>query len=283
MPVDDAVLVIGGTGTVGTAFVRALADRGTPHHVTARTPAPGILPYTLDRPEALAVPPGVVCAVILAGCSSLAACHQDPRGAARTNTDHVTRLAVHLHDHGVHPVVASTNLVFDGARPDPRPGDAPHPTTQYGRQKAEMEAALQDAGVGATIVRLTKVFGDHSILTRWRDELERSHPVQAFADLPVAPVPAAWAAAVLLRMCDLRTGGTWHASPDWETTYLGLALRLAASMGAPAGLVQPIPADPVRPFYDVMPRHARLEPHLPAGCRPAPPLDEVVAAVISRG
>lgn len=280
MPASDAVLVVGGTGTIGTALVRALAAAGTPHHVTARTPAPGILQFTLDRPTALAVPDDVTTAVVLAGTGSLAACHDDPAGTARTNVDGVTRLVSHLHDHGVHAVVASTNLVFDGSRPDARPDDPPSPTTEYGRQKATMEAALHAADVDATVVRFTKVLGERSLLTRWRDDLLRGHPLAAFHDLPVAPVPADWAASILVRLLDLRAGGTWHASPDRETTYHDLALRLAAALDAPAALVRPAPARPLRALYDAMPRHARMAPHLPPGAAPAPGPDAVVAAAV---
>ena len=60
--------------------------------------------------------------------------------------------------HGANP--ATTDLVFDGARPQPYvESDAPAPLNVYGRTKAEAEARVLSAYPQALVVRTSAFFG----------------------------------------------------------------------------------------------------------------------------
>lgn len=94
------------------------------------------------------------------------------------------RLAHLLAEHGCFVVVISSNLVIDGIKPFRLPDEPTCPRTEYGRQKAEVEAALANLGDRAALIRLTKVFHARMPLTLgWVQSLREGKPIRLFAAL----------------------------------------------------------------------------------------------------
>ena len=85
----------------------------------------------------------------------------------------------------------STNQVFDGSVPE-MAADAPaSPVSEYGRQKARVEAALRarmDQGAPVAVLRLAKVVSrDMPLIRGWVDALSAGKPIRAFHDMTLAP------------------------------------------------------------------------------------------------
>ena len=175
------VLVVGGTGFIGTELCRELDERG--HDVTAlsRSPEDADLPESVERVAGDVTAydsiegafQGQDAVYYLVALSPL----REPRGG-------LTHEAVNLggtentiracRDHGVDRLLHMGAL---GARPD-----AP---TEYLRTKGEAERRVRDAGLDWTIFRPSVVFGDGGEFVSFTKELKST-----FAPgLPVYPIP----------------------------------------------------------------------------------------------
>jgi dTDP-4-dehydrorhamnose reductase len=157
------VLVAGASGLVGrrclTAFARHAEVVGT-YHTRA---APALVPLDLTAADQVGAiidrvrPAVVICA---SADPHVEGCEADPARTRRLNVDGTLRLADGARKVGALFVFFSSEYVFDGTA-GVYAEDAPlHPLNEYGRQKAECEAAL--AGMPRSlVVRTSGVFGWH--------------------------------------------------------------------------------------------------------------------------
>ncbi|MBX9579158.1 MAG: sugar nucleotide-binding protein, partial [Gemmataceae bacterium] len=226
---------------------------------TSRRPGGTGLPLDLAAdPGSWVLPDRVAVAYLCAAVTSVGGCRHDPAGTAAVNVTRTLALADRLRDHGAHVVFLSTNLVFDGSAPHVPEDAVPCPRTEYGRQKAAVEAKLLIAG-GATVVRFTKVLPpDWPLLVGWADKLLRGEAVAAFTDLRMAPVPLAVAAEALARVGAARPGGVVHVSGDEDVSYAAVARELAARLGVAGELVRETPAAAGGVPPEAAPRHTTL-------------------------
>jgi dTDP-4-dehydrorhamnose reductase len=240
-----AALVVGATGRLGAALVRALRAAGEQCLATRRRGPVAADQITLDleasAPEDFEVPPGVDRAFLCAAVSSEAACRAEPARSRRLNVESSVALAQRLASLGIFVVFPSTDRVFDGSRPLSRPDDAPCPLGAYGAQKAEAESRLLALGDGVAVVRMSKLVDAELPLIRgWRRELRAGRPIAPFSDLRFSPVPLAHAAEVLVAVARARRGGIFQLTADADLSYAEAARELARRLGAPASLVRPV-------------------------------------------
>jgi dTDP-4-dehydrorhamnose reductase len=259
----EAWLVVGGDGLIGRALVRRLeadgravlattrrrgcAGPGRPHLELAQDPAN----WTLPRPVSVAF--------LLAAAANQLSCCADPSASRRINVDHTAALARRLVSLGAFVVFTSTNLVFDGEQARYPTCAAPHPTSEYGRQKAEAEQALLALGAGAAVVRLTKVLAaEMPLIGGWVEALKAGRPVEAFTDLVCAPMPVAFVAEALARIGAQRKGGLFHLSGADEVSYADLARSLARRLGVDDALVKPTTSTAAGVKLQSLPKHSSL-------------------------
>src|SRR5882672_3030333 len=161
------VLVVGGTGLLGSALVRALSRADgvrtgglvATRHASPSADVPGVAWERLDLADPAAIdlllgrlaPRVVVHAALPGGGAADAAAIVD--GAAR--------LARAAHRVGAAFVHVSSDMVFDGAH-GPFAEDAPlSPLTAYGRAKAASERATLEAHAEAIVVRAPLLYRVH--------------------------------------------------------------------------------------------------------------------------
>lgn len=244
MNAPGSLLVIGADGLLGGSVVALARRHGWPVHGTtlapAQPPAPDLAVLDLREPPGAWRPPADTRAALLcAAITRLDACRADPAGSRLINVTRTLELARHLTDAGIHVTFISSNLVFDGTRPNVA-ADAPfQPRTEYGRQKAEVETALRELPRDLTaVVRLSKVVhGNWPLIHGWLDALRAGRPVQAFADFVCAPIPLALVVRGLAEVARGRRPGTWQFSADTDVSYADIARHLARRIGAPESLV----------------------------------------------
>ena len=123
--------------------------------------------------------------------------------------------------------------------------------TEYGRQKAEAEAALLApyaplasgapgaSGGDVLVVRLTKVITPGDLFDQWRKDLLAGKTIRPFSDMPVAPVSLEAAAAVLAELAATGASGIRHVSAPRDISYAEAARRLAERLGVSPDLVRP--------------------------------------------
>ena len=275
-------LVVGADGQIGQRLLRRLQAEGRPAVGTTRRDSPGLLPLDLaGPPQQWQLPERVAVAYLCAAIASIDKCESDPVGTRLINVERTLELVERLHARGGHVVFLSTNQVFNGAKPMRSEKDAVCPLTEYGRQKAEVEAKLL-AGGRAAIVRFTKVVvPGWKLIGDWAAALGQGEPIAAFADMVMAPVPAAFAVEALTAIGAARATGIFHVSGERDISYLEVALRLAKRIGASRDLVRPMSIAERKITRAAAPLHTtldagRLRREFGLACPPAiATLDEV--------
>ena len=236
------VLIIGGDGAIGSHLSRSLSSAGnnivsTTRNVKIASPSRPFLDISTIQTgwRNSACDVAYICAAI----TSTANCEVNPRLTRRVNVEGALRVAQSIHNIGGFVVFLSTTLVFDGLTPYAQIDDPVSPTTEYGRQKAEVESALIDMG-NACCVRLGKVVSNKTVLFRhWIDALRAGKPISAFTDLKMAPISMDATAKLLQRVGEVRLSGTFHYTARDEISYFDAALMLSEMVNAPSSLVQP--------------------------------------------
>jgi dTDP-4-dehydrorhamnose reductase len=164
---------------------------------------------------------------------------------------------------GAAVVFLSTDKVGDG-RGARRARHAPRrPRTEYGRQKAAAERRLLALPGAVAVLRLSKVLDPSlPLLTQWAAALRAGRPVDAFADMHLAPIDLPRIAALVEALVVSRARGIFHCTGGEERPYAALALALAEAAGARPELVRAQPADPVQHPPAARPPHSSLDMRL---------------------
>jgi dTDP-4-dehydrorhamnose reductase len=241
---EGPVLIVGADGLIGRALKARLESEGVPTVGTTRRRdvvddsclfldlAGDVGSWECPRPVGVAV----LCAAVV----KLADCERDPIGSRRVNVEASATLARLLAASGVFVVYLSTNQVFDGTRPLPKPTDPVSPLTQYGRQKVEVEQQVLSLANPGAVVRLTKVLQPgFPLFRRWVEALSAGAQIQPFSDMVMAPVPLAFVAEVLARVVASRFSGILQVSAERDLTYAEAAQHIARRLGVDPGLVRP--------------------------------------------
>ena len=239
MPDFDRVraLVVGGDGLIGSAVVHLLRARGVSVIATTRRRGPSSWFLDLSDRTGFHRLPAAEIVFLCAAETSIARCEADPVGTHAVNVTQLGVLAAQCHASGAFLVLPSSTAVFDGGQAHRRADEPVSPTTEYGRQKAAIEAQVLGLQRSAA-VRFSKVLDLWpSLFSRWRTTLVDHRPVHAFADMVLAPVTALMAAEALVSVAAARGEGVFQLSADRDLTYLSVAQRLATRLRVTPQLV----------------------------------------------
>ncbi len=189
--------------------------------------------------------------------------NRHPAGSARIIVEQTLALVDRLTARGIHVLFLSTNQVFDGSVPD-MPADAPLcPVSEYGHQKARTETALRarlEAGAPVAVLRLAKVVSpDMALLRGWAAALAEGKPIRAFSDMTMAPTPTDRVAAAVAALLTDRAPGIFQLTGPSDMAYSEIGRRVAARVGAPSSLVEPVTAASAGMPRGVTPRHTTLD------------------------
>jgi len=183
------VLVVGGTGLLGSALVRALSRAGelaagglaATHYASPAPDVPGVAWDRLDLADEAATDlllarraPRVIVHAALPGGGA---------GDGAAIVESAASLALTARRVGAALIHVSSDMVFDGAH-GPFAEDASlSPLTPYGRAKAGAERAVLRAHPGAILVRAPLLYRVHPpdrSLAAWLDGLERGDAYPLF-------------------------------------------------------------------------------------------------------
>ena len=243
------VLVVGADGILGRHLVELLEQTGCVVWKTSRrSEFAGPQCFKVDLAGEAAdwqLPPvPSYAAVICAAVPAVATCEADPQATARVNVTGTVTLARLLTAKGIFTVFPSSNMVFDGARPNCRSDEPVCPCTEYGRQKALAEQQLSSLGDRVAIVRFTKILSPNlPLIAGWIQALRSGHEVYPFSDMVMAPVPVTFAVEVLRQIAERHLPGVFHVSGDPDVSYAEVARHLASRLGADPALVVPVSSE----------------------------------------
>jgi dTDP-4-dehydrorhamnose reductase len=260
--VTDKILVIGGTGLVGNALTRAWARRGsdvvaatyhcheTPHFRQLDMQDLDVVRRILNevRPGLVAVP---------AANPNVDYCEQHPeetRGVNVRGTLNVLRVCGEL---GARMIFFSSDYVFDGRQGVYGEDDSVSPLNEYGRQKAQIEKEVLQAGPGHLVVRTSGAYGwqwePKNFVLQIRAKLGAGQPVSVAAGVRYNPTYVENLAEIVCELADTGRGGVYHVVGADRVARLEFAkmaaraFRLDESLikGVPDGQYQPIAPRPV--------------------------------------
>ncbi|HLA13606.1 MAG TPA: family 1 glycosylhydrolase [Gemmatimonadaceae bacterium] len=235
---ERPLLIIGGTGTLGSAFARACQSRG----LSFVTPPRGSLDIA-DAPSLEAALEGVrPWAVINAsGYVRVDDAEWDRASCYRVNTEGAVNVAAACANRGLPVVSFSSDLVFDGMTERAYlESDEVNPLSVYGKSKALAEAGILALRSAALVVRTSAFFGprdSYNFLTQALASIANGVPVEAAPDVWVSPtyVPDLVSATLDLLIDGER--GIWHLANRGAVTWAELARRGALAAGLSPELV----------------------------------------------
>jgi dTDP-4-dehydrorhamnose reductase len=182
-------LVIGGSGFLGREVLRILGKTAT--GTFSGNSFEGGIPFdgASGTLRSLCGVPEVV--FLLHGNANPDFCARHPELTRRANVLGMKRLIRETWEVGALPVYMSTDYVFDGLRGLRTENEARCPTTEYGRQKAEIEEWLEESGQPFLVCRSSKIIsGDrdtHSVLGQWLNDLEAGQLLRCAVDQVFSP------------------------------------------------------------------------------------------------
>lgn len=246
-----SVLVIGGTGLVGNALLRAWASRGA--EVSAATyhchPSGGFLQLDMQeegrvrallrerRPAVVAVP---------AANPYVDYCERHPEETRRVNVDGTLNVARACREIGARMIFFSSDYVFDGVKGVYGEDDAPSPINEYGRQKAEAERGVLAAGPGNLVLRTSGAYGwqwePKNFVLQIRGRLSQGQAMSVADDIRYNPTYVENLAEITAELVEAGASGVFHVVGAEEIVRFEFAARVARAFGLDASLLRPVPA-----------------------------------------
>jgi len=247
---DAKIMVIGGTGLVGNALLRAWTELGAT--VTAATyhchASGGFL--QLDMQE-----PAQVRAVLTAHLPTVVAvpaanpfvdyCELHPEETRRVNVAGTLNVAAACREIGARMIFYSSDYVFDGVKGSYTEEDAPCPINEYGRQKAEAERGVLAADPRNLVLRTSGAYGwqwePKNFVLQVRANLSAGKEMRV-AELRYNPTYVENLAAITAALVAAGAGGIFHTVGADEIARDEFARRVARAFGLDESLIRTVPA-----------------------------------------
>lgn len=244
------VLVIGGTGLVGNALVRAWNARGA--QVAAATyhshASGGFLQLDMRdeagvrallgefRPAVVAVP---------AANPFVDYCELHPAETRKVNVDGTLTVARACREIGARMIFYSSDYVYDGVKGSYTEEDAPNPINEYGRQKAEAEAGVLATDSKNLIVRTSGAYGwqwePKNFVLQIRARLSKGETMRVADDLRYNPTYVENLAEITAELIAAGASGIFHVVGSEAIVRHEFAVRVAKAFGLDPRLLIPTP------------------------------------------
>jgi dTDP-4-dehydrorhamnose reductase len=236
--VDDkgAVVVFGGSGLVGSSFLRAAEGRDVhaPAREDADISAAAAVSRVLDEKRPVAV---INCAVF----QPVDLCESVPEAAFRVNAIGAGVLAGACARRGIALTHLSTDFVFGGDRTRPYvEADCPRPLSVYAASKLAGEHLVLAASPRHRVVRTSAVFGPGlpghgvgSFIDRMLERARAGQETRVVVDQVVSPTYSVHLATALWDLLARPEGGVFHAAGSGQCSRYDLARRVFEGAGRP--------------------------------------------------
>jgi dTDP-4-dehydrorhamnose reductase len=217
---------------VGTNFSRSNPDL---HHFDIRRPDLAALQLTETGHEA----------VLIASARPLVGWCEDNKEEARAvNVEGTLELVRQIGELGLKVIFLSSDYVFDGNAGPYADTARTAPGTEYGRNKAEVEAALPALVEDYMILRLSKIYdtvkGGGTLLDEMATLLAAGKPVRAAMNQTFCPTHISDVVDVIHALQEQRARGLFNLCNPQGFSRHELAVMLAGEMKVDPALVEAI-------------------------------------------
>lgn len=225
------VLLLGGTGILGTALRRSM-----PAGAQVQAPTRAELDLTdVDALERTLRGTDAGWIVNAAAFTAVDAAETQEREARRLNAELPAVLGREAAARGIPVLHLSTDYVFSGLATRPwREDDACSPASAYGRSKREGEVRLLESGAASLILRTAWLYGATGksfVRTMW-ERAQRGEPARVVDDQRGAPTSASDLAAWCWTLMAAGERGLLHAANSGTATWADVAERVYERTGA---------------------------------------------------
>lgn len=240
--------IIGASGFIGNHLLRAYREvypdcLGT----TFSQPRPDLAPFDLRNPDiaTLRLEETGHEAVILASAKpNISYCEEQRDEAYAVNVRGTLELARQLSKTSLQLIFLSSDYVFEGTAGGYDDASSTCPTTEYGRQKVEVETALPGLVKNHLILRLAKSFGlkkgDGTLLDDIAASLAAGKILQAADDQFLCPTLIGDLVGAIQAIQSKGLTGTMNVCNPEPWSRYGLATELANGIGVQSNLVRKI-------------------------------------------
>jgi len=251
------LLILGASGTLGSAFVRHCELRGLAFLALNRCDVDITQSMDVKRAVAACRPWAVINA---AGFVNVDAAEREPHTCALANTKGAMNVAEACDRSGARLLTFSSDLVFDGERNTPYAES--HPTNAlnvYGRSKVEAERGVMERLPHALVVRTSAFFGPwdaHNFVTRTLQHLKLGQPMR-LSTCVVTPTYVPALVDVTLDLLIDAESGIWHVSNPDPVSWLSIAQMAGALAGMDTSMIHP-DSDQAHDSHATRPRYSAL-------------------------
>ncbi len=246
------LLVVGGSGLVGSKVAALARKQGRKVVATTRGPAPtieGVEFVPLNKEDVDAgrelirkVKPNAV--IDTAAMHNVDKCEDDRDLAWTINAGATGALAQTATDVGARYLFISTDFVFDGTKGMYTEGDVARPVNVYGETKLAGEHATLSASPDHLVVRPSVIYGWDDTRTNFATWMMTSvrdgKSVTIVTDWIGSPTLADSLAEACLNLLDAREGGVYHLAGKDALSRYDFAMRLAKAFALDTSLIKPV-------------------------------------------
>jgi len=252
------LLILGKTGTLGTAFSRICEERNIHHLLLSRADLDITDTASMEQVIQELKPWGIINA---AGYVRVDEAEKDESSCLQSNGHGPAALAAACHRLGVQFLTFSSDLVFDGTKDEPyTESDAPNPLNVYGQSKALAEEKVLENNPKAIVIRTSSFFGpwdNFNFVTTTLNELKEGRTVVAAEDVTMSPTYVPDLVHMSLDLLLDHDHGLFHVANDGAISWAELARKVAAMAGYNTSLIKGVSTQELnlaakRPLYSVL-------------------------------
>jgi dTDP-4-dehydrorhamnose reductase len=146
----------------------------------------------------------------------------------------IKKLIEVLYENKTTPVFLSTDYVFEGLTGSYKEDDFPNPTTQYGKDKLEIENQIRRTGENYIIIRLGKVYGhlpsDGTLITNMARKLMSGQKVEAAVDQILSPTSVNDVVKGIAKCIEADARGIFHLSTPCSLSRYDIAMIVKSNL-----------------------------------------------------
>ncbi len=221
---DERVLVLGGTGFLGSHFVHSLGERAVVHTTKTRNPESEInfQPAVFRRNNTDEIRLFIEkqnCGTIInsTALADIEECESNPELAYWINCELPGIVANISKNLGSKLVHISTDAVFDGTISFRKEQDNPSPLSVYGKSKLNGEQLVLENNPESIVARVN-FFGQSnnksSLFNFFYDNLILRREISGFTDVHFTPLYVENLVNVIMTLLDLKASGLFHVTGD---------------------------------------------------------------------
>ena len=233
---NDGVLVVGGSGFLGSHLMRLLGERGVGTYFTK--PILGGIKFDASSQRLLQLrdqlPGGLKYVVIPFGAIDMEGCAKDPAATSKINIISTIEVIEDVFSLGLKPIFISTDYVFGGEKELWAESDFPQPKMAYGAQKLAVEAWLGTRKEQWLVARLSKVVSDeidtHSMIGQWVNEIKSGKSFSCADDQFFSPAYVGDLAQAIISLIDVDANGLFHVAGPQRFSRIELLRLLVAEI-----------------------------------------------------